>query len=212
MNRIKSPFTNTRARLYRLKKVLKLLKPRNELTLPSLKIWGNSLKTNKKNLKVKNMKLNALKPLKMPTKVKRSWFSATRTYEAKPKPRKFWFQNENDNSTADDSPLYEPNECEKWASIHCSMILSVKQKVQDARKSRFKGFFSPLWLRQKINDVKQNNIRKMTSLSIERDERIFNGHNSHFSSVNINSPILNRMIKYSNPQIPESLIKDVLEL
>lgn len=212
MNRILSPIQNKRGRLCKLKRGLKPIKLRNEINLPTLKVLGNTLNTNIKIPKVKNMKLVSVKSPKMSTKVKRSWFSASRTYKVKQNSRKLESQDQHNNSTADNSLLLDSDEWNRWTSIHYTMIHSMKQKVQNARESRFKGFFSPLCLRQKINDVRERKARNITSLSIERDEQVLNPYNTHFSSVKMNSPTLTRKFKYTNLGIPESLLKDVLEL
>lgn len=73
----------------------------------------------------------------------------------------------------------------KWTSIHCSMIFSMKQKVQEAKDSRLKGFLSPLRLMQKINDVRNNNIGSVRSLSMDRNQQVIDMDSSRYSKKDI---------------------------
>lgn len=143
MNRVLSPLSNTRGRLLKLKKGLKPVKLRIEPKLPSLKALGNTFHSKKKSTKVRNVKLMDLKSNKFVTKQNKSTFPANRANKSKTRLRMNETLINSDNSTKDCSKQFEPIELMKWEYILCKTILKMNQKVQNARESRFRGFFSP---------------------------------------------------------------------
>lgn len=113
-----------------------------------------------------------------------SYFSPTKRIKIKPQRRRFDSFGEAKSPEIKINRKLVEKEEKKWTSIHCSMIFSMKQKVQEARDSRLKGFLSPLRLMQKINDVR-NNIGSVRSLSMDRDQQVIDMDSSRYSKKDI---------------------------
>jgi hypothetical protein len=60
-----------------------------------------------------------------------------------------------------------------WTSVYSQMTLSMNQKVDNTRRSRFIGFCSPTSLRNKVNDIRMNKtMQRSHSELTDTDEKV----------------------------------------